>query len=138
MLTTTLNDIRKHSPCRDGREKLLAHLGKTKADDEVLGFDVILKSNGLEDALWCLRALPESMDNECRLLACNFAEPALKYITNGDERSAAAIWTSRQFARGEATQEELTAARNAARAAARNAELEFQQELFIKTFCGDN
>ncbi len=117
MLTTTLNDIRAKSPCEDGWQKLLKHIGKTKADDEPIGFDAILESNGLDDALWCIRALPESMDNDCRLLACDFAEPALKYITNGDERPAKAIWTARQFAIGEATQEELAAVRDAAWAA---------------------
>lgn len=33
---TTLNKIRAHSPCASGWEKLLNHLGKTKADDEPL------------------------------------------------------------------------------------------------------
>ena len=36
MITTTLNAIRKYSPCTDGWKKLLAHLGKTEADDEPL------------------------------------------------------------------------------------------------------
>ena len=34
--TTTLNAIRKASPCEKGWLKLLKHLGKTKADDEPL------------------------------------------------------------------------------------------------------
>jgi hypothetical protein len=34
MIKTTLNRIRAHSPCQEGWEKLLNHLGKTKADDE--------------------------------------------------------------------------------------------------------
>lgn len=33
-ITTTLNRIRAHSPCRKGWAKLLRHLGKTEADDE--------------------------------------------------------------------------------------------------------
>jgi hypothetical protein len=33
-ITTTLNEIRRHGPLQDGWEKLLTHLGKTKADDE--------------------------------------------------------------------------------------------------------
>jgi len=36
MITTTLNEIKKHCPCEDGWKKLLKHLGKTKADDEPL------------------------------------------------------------------------------------------------------
>ena len=53
---TTLNEIRALSPCKEGWKNLLAHLGKTKADDEPLPLLTILESNGLEDALWCLRA----------------------------------------------------------------------------------
>jgi len=52
--TTTLNAIRAASPCRDGWEKLLSHLGKTKADDEALPLLTVLDSNGIEDALWVL------------------------------------------------------------------------------------
>lgn len=53
--TTTLNEIRAHRPCKDGWEKLLGHLGKTKADDEPLSLLTVLTSNGLDHALWCLR-----------------------------------------------------------------------------------
>ena len=54
--TTTLAEIRAEGPCREGWEKLLAHLGKTKADDAPLSLLTVLNSNGLDDALWCLRA----------------------------------------------------------------------------------
>ena len=52
--TTTLNRIRDALPCREGWEKLLAHLGKTKADDEPLQLLTVLDSNGLDDALWVM------------------------------------------------------------------------------------
>jgi hypothetical protein len=52
---TTLNEIRTAGPCEDGWAKLLRHLGKTKADDEPLPLLTVLESNGLDDALWCLR-----------------------------------------------------------------------------------
>jgi hypothetical protein len=52
---TTLNAIRRAGPCEDGWTKLLRHLGKTKADDEPLPLLTVLESNGLDDALWCLR-----------------------------------------------------------------------------------
>lgn len=57
--TTTLNIIRSASPCKDGWKKLLAHLGKTEADDEPLSIMTIVESNGLDDALWCIDADPE-------------------------------------------------------------------------------
>jgi len=64
-MTTTLNKIREHSPCKEGWEKLLNTLGKTKADDEELSLLTILDSNGLVDTLWCLRAV-EGYDTEIR------------------------------------------------------------------------
>ena len=58
--TTTLSRIRKALPCREGWEKLLAHLGKTKADDEPLQLLTVLGSNGLDDALWVMSyAMPD-------------------------------------------------------------------------------
>ena len=58
--TTTLNAIRKASPCEKGWLKLLKHLGKTKADDEPLDLLTVLDSNGLDDALWVMSyAMPD-------------------------------------------------------------------------------
>ena len=58
--TTTLNRIREARPCHDGWTKLLAHLGKTKADDAPLDLLTVLDSNGLDDALWVLSyAMPD-------------------------------------------------------------------------------
>lgn len=56
-MKTTLNKIREHSPCKSGWEKLLNTLGKTKADDEELELLTILDSNGIQDAIWCFRAV---------------------------------------------------------------------------------
>lgn len=57
---TTLNRIRAAKPCEDGWCKLLAALGKTKADDEPLDLVTVLDSNGLDDALWVLSyAMPD-------------------------------------------------------------------------------
>ncbi|MCP3668975.1 MAG: hypothetical protein GY814_00755, partial [Gammaproteobacteria bacterium] len=54
---TTLNKIRRHTPCTPTREKSLASLGKTKADDEPVSFRYLLDTLGLKDAVWCLRTL---------------------------------------------------------------------------------
>lgn len=51
---TTLAAIRAEHPCEDGWRKLLAHLGKTAADDEPVPLLTVLESNGLDDALWVL------------------------------------------------------------------------------------
>ena len=110
-MDTTLNEIRAHSPCPEGWRKLLAHLGKTQADDEPLAITTILDSNGLEDALWCLRAVT-GHDREIRLYAVWCARQVRHLIA--DPRSIAAIDVAERFANGEATNEELIAARDAA------------------------
>ena len=57
MITTTLRQLRRHSPCSEGWRTLLSYLGKTGVDDEPLPLVTILQSNGLDDALWCLRTI---------------------------------------------------------------------------------
>ena len=113
-MRTSLNQIRAHSPCRDGWEKLLRGLGKTKADDEVICIDQILDINDLNDALWCLRAV-EGCDREIRLYAVWCARRAQHLMT--DSRSVAALDVAERFARGEASDAELAAAARAAEAA---------------------
>lgn len=115
----TLNAIRAQRPCEDGWRKLLAHLGKKRADNEPFPLVTVLHSNGLEDALRCLQALPAEFDGRVRLLACAFAERALRFVPAGEERPRVAIETARRFARGEATREELDAAMRGALDAAR-------------------
>ena len=122
MIHTTLNRIRKHSPCQSGWERLLRHLGKTTADDEPLPLLTILNSNGLDDCLWCLRSVPEH-DREWRLFSVWCARQVQHLMT--DKRSLDALDVAEKFANGQATNEELAAARDVAwdvaRAAARAA-----------------
>ena len=115
MKTTTLNKIRACSPCISGWNKLLKHLGKTSADDELLPFEVILDSNSLEDALWCMRSAPE-YDRECRLFAVWCAQQ-VQHI-NTDPRVGAAIKAAEDYANSRIRSDELAAAGAAARDAA--------------------
>ena len=117
-MKTTLNQIRECGPCESGWKKLLAHLGKTKADDESLSILTILESNGLDDALWCLRAV-KGRDREIRLYAVWCARQ-VQHL-NTDPRVSACIDVAERFANGEATDEERAAARDAAWDAARDA-----------------
>ena len=124
-MKTTLNQIRAKSPCQNGWTKLLAYLGKTKADDEPISIATILDSNGLDDALWCLQAV-KGRDREIRLFGVWCARQVQHLMT--DPRSIAALDVSERFANCNATQEELDAARaasdaasDAARGAARDA-----------------
>ena len=117
-MKTTLNAIRDHHPCADGWKKLLANLGKTAADDDPLSLITILDSNGIDDALWCLRAVYDH-DKEIRLFAVWCARQVQHLMT--DQRSVAALDVAERFANGDATKEELDAAGAEAGAAARAA-----------------
>ena len=114
-MKTTLNKIREHSPCADGWQKLLIYLGKTKADDEEISILTILDSNGLQDAIWCLRAVA-GRDREIRLFAVWCVRQVQHLMT--DQRSLDALDVAERYANGEATEAELTAAEAAAAAAA--------------------
>lgn len=116
MFYTTLNKIREHSPCREGWEKLLTSLGKTKADDEPLSFKTILDSNGLYDAIWALRSIDAP---EVRIFAVRCVRQIQHLLT--DERSLSALDVAEAYTVGQATEEELSAALEAAREAAREA-----------------
>ena len=118
MICTTLNKIRAHGPCADGWAKLLRHLGKTGADDEPLSLATILDSNGLDDALWCLRAV-DGCDREKRLYAVWCARRVQHLMT--DPRSIEALDVAERHANGQATDEELSTAWDAAWDAARGA-----------------
>ena len=114
-MKTTLNQIRAKSPCQSGWTKLLAYLGKTKADDEPISIVTILDSNGLDDALWCLQAV-KGREREIRLFGVWCARQVQHLMT--DPRSIAALDVSERFANGNATKDELDAARDAAWGAA--------------------
>ena len=117
-METTLNAIRDKHPCANGWKKLLANLGKTAADDEPLSLITILDSNGLDDALWCLRAVT-GHDKEIRLFAVWCARQVQHLMK--DPRSINALDVAERFANGDATEEELNAAWAAAGDAAGDA-----------------
>ena len=119
-MQTTLNKIKSHSPCEDGWKKLLNHLGKTDADDEVLELRTILESNGIEHTLWAFRAV-EGKDKEIRLFVADCAEMVLPIYEKeypNDYRPRKAIHAARDYANGLISAGELVAARADASAAA--------------------
>jgi hypothetical protein len=115
MIYTTLNKIREQEPCADGWEKLLKHLGKTQADDEALSLLTILESNGLNDAIWCLRSC-DGIEKEARLYAIACARRVQHLMK--DQRSINALDVVERYANGAATNQELEDASDAARVAA--------------------
>lgn len=116
-MQTTLNKIKSDSPCEDGWKKLLNHLGKTEADDEVLELRTILESNGIDDTIWAFRAV-EGKDKEIRLFAADCAELVLPIFEKqypNDDRPRKAIQSARDYANGVISEKELAAAWAAAR-----------------------
>ena len=115
MITTTLSHIRDNHPCTEGWTKLLAGLGKTKADDEPVAYATILRINGLDDALWCMQAEPQH-SHLWRMFAVRCARKVEHLMA--DQRSRDALDVAERHANGQATNEELAATRAAARDAA--------------------
>ena len=105
---TTLNQIRAHKSCSKSWAKLLHYLN----------IATILESNDLGNILWHLRSLI-GHEREVRLLAVSFAREVQHLMT--DPRSLAALEVAEAFANGQASQENLDAARLAAHAAAEEA-----------------
>ncbi len=110
-MKTTLNKIREQHPCHDGWTKLLQFLGKTKADDVPLSLITVLESNGLDDALWCLRAV-DGCDREIRLFAIACARDVQHLMR--DDRSIVALDVAERYADGKVTENELKDAASAA------------------------
>lgn len=139
MIAVALNAIREHAPCTDGWKKLLAHLGKTQSDDEPLPLLTILESNGLDDAVWALQALPNADRPKARLFAVACAREVQHLMT--DPRSIAALDVVERHAKGEASDDELATADaaegDAAWAAEGDAAREKQRGHFIRIFGGE-
>jgi hypothetical protein len=153
-MQTTLNRIRANGPCGikpqpdgtlTGYLKLRAYVGEDYDPDAPIDLLMILDSNGLNDALWCLRAVdvPER-DIRRYALAC------ARRVEHLDKSGAATRCNDvhERWLAGDATDEELEAARDAAWAArdaawgaawdaaedAEDAERDYQTRL-LKAWC---
>ncbi|WP_261513174.1 hypothetical protein [Burkholderia multivorans] len=127
--TVTLAALRKAGACYDGYNKLVRSLQGQPFTDEDAGrasyirfrHDAeiplldILKSNGLDDALWSLRCV-SGADRDIRLFAVWCARQVEHLMQ--DQRSKDALDVAERFANGDASDEELVAAWDAARDAA--------------------
>ena len=121
MLHTTYNLAKEARVCTSSLAKMVEYKGGVKkwGADTPVPLGEVLKVCGLDDALWCLRAIIEPADKEIRLFACDCAERVLPIFEKAypkDKRPRQAIEVSRRFALGQATKEELEAAWEAARA----------------------
>jgi len=114
----TVEEFKKLEPCWLGdpeKERLLAIYGKRKerwTALDVLSLPEEEVSTG--DKLWALLR-EEFIDGPIlHEFACRCAEEALRQIENPDPRSLAAIQAKRKWLRGEISDRELDAARDAA------------------------
>lgn len=123
--TVTLAALREAGACYGGYNKLVRSIqGKAfsmkdadreayihlRHDAEIPLLD-ILKSNGLDDALWVLHCILDA-DRDMRLFAVWCARQVEHLME--DQRSKDALNVAERFVNGEATDEERNAARNAA------------------------
>lgn len=154
MIVTTLKSLREHQVCADGYNKLVCSLKGEAFDcsdretyihyrhDEPIPLARILESNGLDDALWALRACEQTP--ELQRAERLFAVWCARQVQNlmADKRSIDAIDVAERHAYGDATDEELDAAwadaawAAAAWAAASDASWDAQKQKFIEVFCG--
>ena len=124
MMQTTLRKIRAAGPCgmrledgqRVGYLKLKFHLGKGYGDDDTpIDITTIIDSNGVDYALWCLRAV-DGHAREKLLYAywCARQVPSLM----GDLSSVTALDVAERNANGAASDDERAAAKAAGAEAA--------------------
>ena len=129
MKTITLKAFKKLNPCwlKNGMEAQLDAIGARKERWSAL--DILrlpTEEVSAEDRLWAASFLiPDKILHE---FACRCAEEALKLVPNPDPRSVAVIAAKRAWLRGKITNEQL----DAARAAARDAAWENQIKILIE------
>ena len=125
MPTTSFRLLHDAGACKERYRFLAKALGGIKAYgvNTPITLLQILNINGFDDALWALMACDDA-ETFSRLLACDYAEHVLHIFEAkypDDDKPRKAIEVSRRYARGEATDAELSAAWNAVGAAARAA-----------------
>ena len=133
-LTTTFRRLRSAGACTE-RYKFLRAALKGVKDTEPINLLTILRTNGLDDALWALSATSKNCDKVARLMAADFAEEVLPIWTrkySRDKRPELAIKAARDSAHGRISVEELDAARAAAWDAAGDAARAKQIEIFTR------
>jgi len=106
MITTTLDEIKKHDPDIDDWKLFLTAFNKTAPDDEPIELETILDKMGLDAAIWCLRAC-EIGQEKLADLACRFAR-SVAHLAPQESRDALDV--IERLVRGEAMDGEMDAA----------------------------
>ena len=103
--------IRSFNPCYDPSEKVSDENESLPVIEWVTKYRATVPA---QDIIWLLCRKEFMADRDCRLFAVWCAREALKLIETPDHRSIDACNVAERYANGEATKEELDAARDAA------------------------
>lgn len=103
MITTTLEEIKKHNPCKDGWEKLLKSLNKTEADATIVTMEHVLNSNGISDAVWALRACNTIKAQELSMVFASACGHELCQLLTQHFIFLEAVEKAQQYLKGEVT-----------------------------------
>ena len=117
MLYTTLRLLREQDACSDGLSTLIASLPAKHSESEEISLAHILKSNGLEHAIWALRATTVDARKIAARMAIDFAYQVLDNFEKQfpeDKRPRTALETATAFLDGKITLAKLQAAQSAA------------------------
>ena len=118
MLTTTLSALHHANACTARYKVLIEGLGGLSYGmDTPITLLHILDLCGVDDAIWALRACLPLQQHFVRELACDYAARVLPIFEANypdDHRPSKCIEVARRYARGEASEAELSVARDAA------------------------
>ena len=125
MLHTTLEILRRNHACASGYKNLIASLPADHAHDAPITLAHIIESNGIEDALWALRATVEptgrNVAQEIAIRAAERAQAVFEKHRPDDSRVRECIAATRAYMRGEISRQDLLMKRAYAAAAAADA-----------------
>ena len=110
--TMTLKTVRSFSPCAEGWATLTAAYGSDP--ETIVTLEQVLESNGIRNAIWAFRCLSKDDRMAMRPFIVDCAEHVLRLYEKrrtDDSRVRNYIAVTRLYIAGEATYDELTAAR---------------------------
>ena len=123
-MTTTLELLHKAEACTGRYRHLREALGMDWPQNRDIDLLQVLELNGLQDALWALKAVKQDIQREARLMAADFTESVLpQWLVQypEDTRVAKCIEGVRAYANGNITWQKLRVLRDAADDAANDA-----------------
>jgi hypothetical protein len=120
-MKTAFRKIKNCKPCESGWEQLISYHKPSSLDEEI-SIEEIIKSNGLYDAIWALRAVDDT--EALTLFFIDLAESVLHIYEKrfpGDTRVRDCIDACKKYIKGEISVKELIEKKNDAAYAADDA-----------------